>query len=242
EEVRGAELARDRRGDEGVRRGDDRAQVLLRDVPLHQLPSLRADDRLHPRAHELGVPAIELLARMARERRELEVEELVDVEAPFLVLAEEVVVLRLVRGAVEHTALDQELRPLVVAVPGQQRVVQVEQRELGLSHPRRVSPASERSASLSSGRGIGRLRCSEYRASASSIAICVPMSRSKCPRRYAINSGSSAMPRPSACARSAAAFSASLKGCSCSTIPEASRERRSARRGSCAGGASALAA
>src|SRR6266850_3788640 len=39
-----------------------------------------------------------------------------------------------------------------------------------------------------------------------------------------------------------AALSSSLKGCSCSTIPDARRERRSARRASRAGGASPLAA
>src|SRR5712691_1276527 len=50
------------------------------------------------------------------------------------------------------------------------------------------------------------------------------------------------MPRPAACPCRAAALSASLKGCSCSTIPDARRERRSARRASRAGGASPLAA
>src|SRR5882762_9612798 len=50
------------------------------------------------------------------------------------------------------------------------------------------------------------------------------------------------MPRAAACPLSAAAFSPSLKGCSCSTIPDARRERRSARRASRAGGASPLAA
>src|SRR5260221_1162774 len=50
------------------------------------------------------------------------------------------------------------------------------------------------------------------------------------------------MPRPTACPCRAAALSVSLKGCSCSTIPDARRERRSARRPSCAGGAWPLAA
>src|SRR5690349_16750601 len=50
------------------------------------------------------------------------------------------------------------------------------------------------------------------------------------------------MPRSSARSRRAAALSASLKGRSCSTIPDARRERRSARSASRAGGAPALAA
>src|SRR5881396_2926396 len=50
------------------------------------------------------------------------------------------------------------------------------------------------------------------------------------------------MPRAAACPCRAAALSASLKACSWSTIPDARRERRSARRASRAGGASPLAA
>src|SRR6266487_737984 len=50
------------------------------------------------------------------------------------------------------------------------------------------------------------------------------------------------MPRAAACPCRAAALSASLNACSWSTIPDARRERRSARRASRAGGASPLAA
>src|SRR5262249_7826200 len=53
EQVVQAELARDRRRDERVGRGHDRAQVTLPEVPPYELPALRADHRLDLLAHEL---------------------------------------------------------------------------------------------------------------------------------------------------------------------------------------------
>ena len=76
------------------------------------------------------MPAVELRPRIARERGELEVEELADIERAGLVLREEFVVLRLVDATVEHALLDQELRPLVVAVAGEEGVVEVEENEI----------------------------------------------------------------------------------------------------------------
>ncbi len=102
------------------------------------------------------MPGVELGARVARERRELELQELEDVERAPLVLREELVVPRLVRRAVEHAALDQELRPLVVAVAGEERVVEVEEDEV---HAHRRSSAA--SASRTRGSVTGRLSMSE---------------------------------------------------------------------------------
>src|SRR5439155_7935526 len=135
--------------------------------------------------HEFAVPFVQLLAGVARERGELEFEGLADVERALLVLAEETVVLRLVFGALEPAALDQELRPLVVAVPREQRVVQIKERQFQATvlSRQRLAASSKPSASFSRGSVIGRLRCSEYLSRASSAAICVPMSRSKCVRR-----------------------------------------------------------
>ncbi len=79
--------------------------------------------------HEFAVPLLELLARVARQRLQLEVEELVDVQRARLVLLVELLVARLVHLAVEHPLLDQELRPLEVAVAGKEGVVQVEKRQ-----------------------------------------------------------------------------------------------------------------
>src|SRR5206468_10060690 len=116
-------------GDEGVGGGDDRAEMVVAEVPPHELHPLRAYHGLYPVAHEFAVPFVQFLAGVARERGELEFEKLVDVEPALLVLAEETVVLRLVFGALEHAALDEVLRPLVVAVPREQRVVEVEESE-----------------------------------------------------------------------------------------------------------------
>src|SRR5581483_8829108 len=84
----------------------------------------------HALAHEIAVPGVELGARAARERRQLEVEELEDIQGPGLVPAEELVVARLVPGTVEHAAPDQELRPGVVAVAREQGVVEIEERQV----------------------------------------------------------------------------------------------------------------
>src|SRR5258706_16214382 len=99
--------------------------------------SLCADDGLDLGSHEFGVPFVELLARVTRERGELEFEKLVDVEGALFVLQEKAVVLRLVFGALEHAALDQELRPLVVAVPREKGVVEVEERQFQVLVPSR---------------------------------------------------------------------------------------------------------
>ena len=68
-------------------------------------------------------------ARVARQRLQLEIEKLVDVERARLVLLVELLVARFVHLAVEHALLDQELRPLEVAVAGEQGVVEIEQGE-----------------------------------------------------------------------------------------------------------------
>ena len=80
-------------------------------------------------AQELSVPIVQHAARMARQRLQLEVEKLVDIERAGLVLLEKLLVAGLVDFAVEHAFLDQKLRPLEVAVAGQQGIVQIEKSE-----------------------------------------------------------------------------------------------------------------
>ena len=58
----------------------------------------------------------EHLARMTRQRFQLKIEKLVDVERPIFILRIKPVVARCVDFAVEHSLLDQELRPLKIAV------------------------------------------------------------------------------------------------------------------------------
>ena len=99
-------------------------------IPGHQLPRLRADHAFHLIVHELLMPAIQHLARVARQRVQLEVEELVDIQRAGLVLIVEMLVLRLVKFTVDHAQANQELRPFEIAVAIQQRVVQVKQGQL----------------------------------------------------------------------------------------------------------------
>ena len=128
-----AEGVRDRAGDEAVGRGDDCAQVALLQVAAHQRARRRQHHRRDALAHELAVPGVERLGRVVGERPQRKAEEFVDVQRAGLVLLVERTVLRFVVGALEHAAIDQELAPLVVAVAGEQRVVEVEQ---GQAHER----------------------------------------------------------------------------------------------------------
>src|SRR5690606_18656234 len=89
DQVLDAEGARDRRGDELVGRGDDRAQVAALAVAVDQLARRRADRRPDDLVHEAAMPGVELAARVRRQRRELEREELVDVERARVVVLEE---------------------------------------------------------------------------------------------------------------------------------------------------------
>ena len=122
------------------------------------------------------MPAIEERARAIGDRRELEVEELVDVERAVLVALVEPLVLRVVVVRVEHALLDQELRPGVVAVAVEECVVEIEEGELHVGGPARRSGCS---AVFRSGSVIGRPVSSEYRSSESSAAMSDPMSRRK---------------------------------------------------------------
>jgi hypothetical protein len=172
EEVPHAQLGGDRGGDEAVRRRDDGGEVA--GVAGDELARARQDDGPDLALHELRVPGVELGARPAGDGGELEVEELVDVERAVLVALVEPFVLRVVVARVQDALLDQELRPLVIAVAIEQRVVEVEEGELAL-HPC--------IAALSSGTVTGRRVSSEYWSMASSADMSEPMSRRAWVRR-----------------------------------------------------------
>ena len=124
------------------------------------------NSRCHSSITSRGRPAI---------GRQLEVEVVVDVERALLVVVVEPVVLALVLLALEDAALDEVLRPAVVAVAVEQGVVEVEERELHVS--------SGCSAAFRSGTVIGRPVSSEYRSSASSAWMSEGMSRRAWVRR-----------------------------------------------------------
>ena len=111
-------------------------------MALDQRPRRGAHDGQDLARHELAVPRVEHGARMARQRLQLEIEKLVDVERARLVLLVELLVARFVHLAVEHALLDQELRPFEVAVAGEQRVVEIEEGETPAqpASPGAVSP------------------------------------------------------------------------------------------------------
>jgi len=126
--------------------------------------------------HELGMPAFQLLRRVARERAERKLEVFVDVERARLVLLEEHVVLGFVLLAVEHAPVDEELAPLVVAVAHEQGVVEVEQDQAAARAFCHLHPSAA-SASRTSGSVNGRCRESEYSSRWARIATSVGKSR-----------------------------------------------------------------
>src|SRR2546423_14969284 len=64
DQVRDAELARDRTGDEAVGRGDDGAKLACGEVARDELARRRRDHRHDAGAHELRMPAREVLPGM----------------------------------------------------------------------------------------------------------------------------------------------------------------------------------
>ena len=145
DEVRNAELAGNGRGHEAVGGSHDGAEITGSEMRTNQCARPRRDHRHYPGAHELGVPAGEVLRGMLGQRSQREAEVFMDVERTGHVLLVVCAVLRLVCLALENAAIDQELPPLVVAVAGKERVVEVEQGEAHESasvYPR-VFPASE---------------------------------------------------------------------------------------------------
>ncbi|MNT69578.1 hypothetical protein D3C72_2079060 [compost metagenome] len=92
-----------------------------------QRARLLRDDRLDVLFHVSGVQGVQLAAREAGQRRQLEIEEFVDIQRAGLVLLVEVVVLPRVVLGVEDAAFDQEFRPFAVGVANDQGVVQVKQ-------------------------------------------------------------------------------------------------------------------
>jgi hypothetical protein len=95
-------------------------------MACHQRAGRGADQREDARGEELGTPGIELRARMARQRCQLEIEEGVDVQGAGLVVLEELDVAGFMHFAVEHALADQELRPLEIGIAIEQGVVEVE--------------------------------------------------------------------------------------------------------------------
>src|SRR5207245_159008 len=87
------------------------------------------DHRDDAKPHEFGVPAPQVLRRVRGERAKREAEIFMDIERASDVLLVVGAVLRFVRLALEHSMVDQELAPFVVAVAAEQRVVEVEERQ-----------------------------------------------------------------------------------------------------------------
>ena len=124
------ELQSDRAGHEAVGGGHQRTQIAVVEVTANQRAGLGADGWQDTLGHELPVPIVELLPRITGQRLQLKSKKLVNVERARLVLRVERIVFGGMDLGVEHSLADQELRPFIITVTGQQGVVEVEQSEI----------------------------------------------------------------------------------------------------------------
>lgn len=116
----------DRAGDEAVGGGDDHQPVAGGAVLGEQRLALGQHDRLDHFLHELAVPGFQLGHIGATEDRLGEGLVGKDVELAGHVVGIEGVVARLVFGGVDQAALAQPFAPAMVAVAGEQGVVEIE--------------------------------------------------------------------------------------------------------------------
>ena len=83
------------------------------------------------------MPLGQRIAWMCRERRQGKAQEGVDIQRAGLVVGIELIVLALLFGFIHHAAPDEETSPLVVAVGGDEGVIEVKE---GQIHGRRFYP------------------------------------------------------------------------------------------------------
>ena len=95
-------------------------------VRAHQIARRRRNHRRDAKPHEFAAPVLELLGGVRGEGPQREGEVLVDVERSRDVLLVISSVLRFIALAMEHPVVHQELPPFIVAIAGEQRVVQIE--------------------------------------------------------------------------------------------------------------------
>ena len=76
------------------------------------------------------MPLGQRVARVGRERRQGKAQEGLDIQRAGFVVGIELVVLALVFGRVHHAATDEETPPLVVAVGGDEGVIEVEEGQI----------------------------------------------------------------------------------------------------------------
>ena len=92
-------------------------------MPVHQRARSSGDHRHNARLHVVGMPGVELRARMGGERTQTEIQKRINIQSPGFVIFIKSLIARFVMRAVEHTALDQELTPFIIGVAGKQGVV-----------------------------------------------------------------------------------------------------------------------
>src|SRR3954463_4138519 len=97
---------------------------------VNQFPRLRRYQRQNSFLHEFAVPGIELAPGMTRQRLQLKIQKLMYIQRSGFILLVEFDILRFVHFSVEHALLNQELRPLEIAITSQKRIVEVKQRQI----------------------------------------------------------------------------------------------------------------
>src|SRR5512140_3594046 len=101
------EFPTDRAGNETVGGGHQGAKIALVLVTLYQIARFLADHRADAGSHEFGVPVFEVLPRSVRQRLQLKVEKLENIQRAGLVLLEEFRVACFKEVTVEDALADQ---------------------------------------------------------------------------------------------------------------------------------------
>jgi len=129
EKILDAELIGDGAGDEGVGRRHDGKSIATLAVLLEQRASALEHQRCDALVHEALPPGEQIVDGVVRQWLELKSEKLFDVELASAVLLEESRVRALVGVTLDDAEADEELAPQIVAVAGNQRVVEIEKRD-----------------------------------------------------------------------------------------------------------------
>ena len=124
-----SETLRDRRRDEGVRRGDDHECVSGLAVRLHEVLGGREHDGLDQLGDEPLAQRFEMRARVLAQGAQRESQEFSDIQGAVLVFAIEALVLALVIICIDDPRGGQESAPQIIGVACQEGVVQIEDRQ-----------------------------------------------------------------------------------------------------------------
>lgn len=128
EQMLDAEGVGDGAGYKSIRRGDDHQGIALVPMLVDQGPGLIANQRRYDLAHIVPMHRAQFRLIEARQWRQAEFEERQDIETAGLVVVIEALVDGFILTGIDNAVFAQVLAPQVVAVTGQQGIVEIKNR------------------------------------------------------------------------------------------------------------------